>query len=314
MKEQFVLSLLLFLCLQGYTQERLAKGFVLDKESHAALEGVDIWVEGEAEKAITNERGEFVIQVDKGYPFLIISKDTYENLRYKLKAGFQHKPARIYLEPVNYTKNVERDQQYKDSLFFLYKNAVSLSINEFLQIGLGLRYERFIVPKHSLGLHATYYFCGRSLSAYTSGLTYDIEVKYVGFKAAPFYRFYVSRKHTKGLFVDAKIPFGYFSFNDLEYRYSYYHDSHRYKYIYHSFWTWGGGISLGFMSRVGKKNHGFINISVGYQYFPMAKPPEALYEETSGGHIIKYETDVDWWSLTGPGAKFECKFTLGGVF
>jgi hypothetical protein len=312
-KKQFVF-LLLFLCLQGYAQERLAKGFVLDLESHAALEGVEIWVEGEAEKAITNERGEFVIQVDKGYPFLLISKDTYKEFRYKLKAGFQHKPVRIYLESVNYTKNVEWDQQRKDSLFFLYRNAVSLSINEFLQIGLGLRYERFIVPNHSLGLHATYYFRGQSLSAYTAGLTYDIQVNYVGFKAAPFYRFYLARKHAKGLFIDAKIPFGCFSFKNLEYRYSYSHDSHRYKKIHHSFWTWGGGISFGFMSRLGKRKHGFINISVGYQYFPMAKLPEALYEETSSGHVIKYETDVDWWSVTGPGAKFECKFTIGGMF
>ncbi len=244
----------------------------------------------------------------------MISKEAYKNFRYRLKAGFQHRPARIYLESVNYTQNIEIKQQRKDSLFFLYRNAVSLSINEFFQVGLGLRYERFIVPNHSIGLHATYYFCGRSLKAYIAGLSYDIVVKYKGFKAAPFYRFYLLRKPAKGIFIDAKIPVGYFSFNDLEYRYSYYHDSHRYTYIDHSFWTWGGGISFGFMSRVGKRNHGFINISVGYQYFPMVQPPEAIYEETGSGYSIKYETDVEWWSVTGPGASFECKFTMGGMF
>lgn len=315
MKRQYLLFLFLLLSAGLYAQERYAKGYVLDKDSRAALEGVEVRVEGGKEKAITNNRGEFIIDVPKGNRYLIVSMKNYQNFRYKLQPGFQHKPSRVYLESIYSVNNKEKSKQKNDSLFITYKNALSLSILEFLQVGLGIRYERFIVPKHAIGLHATYYFYGISSTVYTDLIGgYELNVKYKGFKIAPYYRFYLLRKKTRGLFLDAKIPFGYFNFNELEYRYSYYYSSHRYKHIDHSFWTWGGGISLGFMSRLPNRNRGFFNISVGYQYLPMVEPPEALYEETNSGHVFKYETDVGWWDGTGPGAKFEVKLTIGGLF
>lgn len=311
MKKQFILFLFIMLALGLYAQKQ-ASGYVLDKDSHAALEGVEVRVDGEKNMAITNKNGEFAVEVLKGRRHLLFSKDRYTSIRYTLKPGFQRGKIRMYLlsdEPVNaYSKK----RLTNDSLFPTYKNAVSISIIEFFAVGLGLRYERFLAKKHAVGLHATYYIRGMSSSMYFN-MGYSIVSTYTGFKMAPFYRFYLARKKTMGFFLDAKVPFGYFYFDDLEYRYSRGISSFLSMSITRSFWTWGGGLSVGFMARLGKSKHGLINFSLGYQYFPMAEVPKSI-DKVYPNVTLTHETDINWWKETGPGASFEVKLTIGGIF
>lgn len=312
MKTQIALFLFFMTSLSLLSQERLAKGYVLDKDSHAAINGAELWVEGEKEKAITNKRGEFVINVPQGRPYLLIKKTEYLDSRFKLQPGFQHRPSRIYLELAKSADILEKKQNKIDSLFMTYKNAVSLSLIELLAVGIGLRYERFLLAKHSIGLHMTYYIYGINSAASTDIGGDEPPTKYHGVKVAAFYRFYVLKKNTRGLFLDAKIPFGYFDFYELTYRY---------KDFYHlditrstTFWTWGTGISVGYLGRLPRTKHGLINISVGYQYFPMADVPKTVSREVSMGTEIDLEIDTSWWDQMGPGASIEVKLTIGGIF
>jgi len=142
---------------------------------------------------------------------------------------------------------------------------------------------------------------------------YSIVSTYTGFKMAPFYRFYLARKKTMGIFLDAKVPFGYFYFDNLEYRYSRGISSYLSMSVTRSFWTWGGGMSVGFMARLGKSKHGLINFSLGYQYFPMAEVPKSI-DKVYPNVTLTHETDINWWKDTGPGASFEVKLTIGGIF
>jgi hypothetical protein len=67
------------------------------------------------------------------------------------------------------------------------------------------------------------------------------------------------------------------------------------------------------MLRMGSTPHGVMNISIGYQYFPIKIPESTDYyidEDTT----IMLETDNDWWYWGGPGSYIDFKFTIGGVF
>jgi hypothetical protein len=68
------------------------------------------------------------------------------------------------------------------------------------------------------------------------------------------------------------------------------------------------------MARLPKTKHGLINFSVGGQYFPMIDIPQTIPLEVSMGGVINLETNTKWWYQTGPGAYFEVKLTLGGIF
>lgn len=312
MKKQLILLLFIMVSV-GLHAQKTATGYVLDKDSHAALEGVKVQVEGEKNMAITNKNGEFAVEVLKGRRKLVFSKDNYTPLTYSLKPGFQRGKIRMYLESYKAVNAYSKKRLEKDSLFSTFKNAVSLSIIEFFAVGIGLRYERFLAQKHAVGLHATYYFNGISTNHYGDmGGGYTIKSTYTGYKIVPFYRYYLSRKKTMGFFLDAKIPFGYFDFDKLVYRYR--TSSHLDISTSPSFWTWGFGVSVGIMTRMPGTKHGVINFSLGYQYFPMADVPKSIPREVSGGTFIPLETETNWWKGAGPGASFEVKFTIGGIF
>ena len=311
MKKQFILFLFLMLAFGLYAQKQ-ASGYVLDKDSHAALEGVEIRVEGEKNMALTNKNGEFAVEVLRGRRRLIFSKDNYTPVRYSLKPGFQRGKIRIYLESDKPVNAYSRKRLTNDSLFPTFKNAVSISIIEFFAVGIGLRYERFLTKKHAVGLHATYYFNGLSPSNYADQSGYQSRATYTGVKMQPFYRFYPIRQKAKGLFLEAKIPFGYFDFDKITYRYR--TTTHLTQSISPKFWTWGFGFSVGLMARIPGSKHGLVNFSLGYQYFPLVDVPKSIPRAVSMGSTINLTADTSWWYSVGPGSYFEVKLTFGGIF
>lgn len=312
MTRYYLILVFFFFTLGAFAQNKTVKGIVLDKDSHAALAGAEVKAEGEDVTAYTDKDGRFNLEIPKGSRRLLVSKAHYNPFRYRLKPGFHWGSQRIYLEAYKPVNPSAKRRLENDSLFLTYKNAVSISVLEFFCVGLGLRYERFLATKHAIGLHATYYFNGISTTYYTDFSGYMSRANYTGFKAAPFYRYYPYRNEKMGFFMEAKIPFGYFDFSKITYRYR--TTTHLTASISPTFWTWGGGISLGLLSRLPGSKHGMMNFSLGWQYFPMADVPEYIPRQVSGGSYIELEGSAGWWYFPGPGSYLEVKLTFGGIF
>lgn len=318
MIKQYALLFFLLLQIGLFAQDRIANGYIYDKDSMQVLKGAEILVHGTQIKGTSNELGKFSLEIPDGYDHIIISMDGYYTLNYLLDNDFHKKLNVIYLESLKFISSPiepdlpKEDTRTRDSIFQSYKNTVSLSVLELFSIAIALRYERFLRPRHAIGLHASYYVRGRSnldppyiYSDYVGGATYN------GFKATPFYRYYLLRKKTMGLFADAKVQFGYFNFDNIWYMYS-----HRTGFAEPSsfdFWSWGGGISLGVMTRMPKTKNAILNFSLGYQYFP-SPTPENYIRQNGNGTISILKADTDWWYRNGPGGRFEVKLTIGGIF
>ena len=198
-------------------------------------------------------------------------------------------------------KNLKIEQT--DSIWKSKKNALSLSLLELYRGGIGVRYERFIKIKQSIGLHFTYYLFGWGYDTYSSGV-FGLDKlpasHFTGFKMAPFYRYYFFRNNRKGLYFEVKMLTGYFDFSEL-----FYVDYDDGEYFSENFWSFGGGVSVGHSLEF-KNSMAVINLSVGLQYFPMNVPETMNY-----GNL---EVSNDWWKILGPGAIFELKLTIGGIF
>jgi hypothetical protein len=216
---------------------------------------------------------------------------------------------KVGLQPHITEASLSKPNLATDSSFLTFKNAISLSLFELINGAVAIRYERFLKPKHSIGVHASFYFYGRN--PVTMGSEHDYYVKYQGFKLSPFYRFYPIRKKRSGFFAEVKIPFGYIHFSELDYHYG--SNSHPRRQVEYSFWTYGFGASVGVMVKLPKTKHGVINISVGYQYFPI-DVPETIQIEFSDGTVLTLQTDTYWWYWGGPGTSLDVKFTIGGIF
>lgn len=312
MIKQCLFILFLMLSIANYAQES-AQGFVYDKESKAAVVGAEVRVLETEIRDTTDESGVFDIKIPEGHSNIIISKENYYTLSYILDRGFEQKPIVIYIESASVIDENLRELPNRDSLFLTYNNALSFSIIELFAVAIALRYERFISsPKHSIGLHASYYVKGMSeFEPYSSDDDSPYGSTYTGFKAVPFYRFYPLRKKTMGLFAEIKIPFGYFDFDYIFYKYSGRAGFARPS--SYNFWTWGAGISIGIMTRLPKSNQGILNFSVGYQYFPMPEPDNYIRNNGNGTTSI-LKPGTDWWYGSGPGGRFEVKLTIGDIF
>lgn len=196
-----------------------------------------------------------------------------------------------------------------DSVQLSYKNAITISLIELFAVAVAPRYERFINPKHSVGVHSSFYVYGRN--PVSLGSERDYYPNFVGFKLAPGYRYYVLRGKNKGVFLEAKAPFGYFYFNELDYH------THRYTardvIIQHSFWSLGCSISIGVMLPFPVKKHGLHNISFGYQYFPIYIP-ETAADVINENTTLHHPHDSYWWYQGGPGSYVEIKYSIGRIF
>ena len=314
MKKAIALSLLLLCISVVHAQDKIAKGYVLDGESHAIIAGARVNVVDTTIINYTDSNGYFSIDIPRRRRYLEISKENYAPRKIALGPGYQHKTLRVYLQLPRVIEKVSKKKRNQDSAFMSYKNAFSLSLFELGAVAIAVRYERFLAKRHSMGIHVSSYVYGHSYFGELSSATYGpykINSKYLGFKAAPFYRFYAYLKSTLGVFIDAKIPFGYFNFYDLEYQFS--SSNHTTVSVSHSFWTYGVGVAAGCMFALPRTKHGFVNISFGYQYFPVVKGPESLTLDY-GTYVLTYHTNYEWWYMPGPGSSFEFKLTMGGIF
>lgn len=281
----------------SYGQEKQVKGTVFNKITHEPVQSVKVLEVKDGNVSFTDSTGFFsVISESKSREF-IFSHIDYDTLLFKYPRGYPKKKLKIGMTPVNLYEH--------DTIWIKHKNAVSFSPLELAAGAVAFRYERFLKLKQSVGIHTSFYLYGYMNFIVASGY-HDVAFK--GLKAAPFYRYYPIRKVSYGFFVEGKIPVGYFDFSQLIYGYR---NTGALNFP-QTFWTAGVGAAIGWLFRLGKTNHGMANLSLGLQYFPLNIPKTR--QGIINGEKVSLGQNNEWWYVTGPGAVFEFKFTIGGIF
>lgn len=298
MLSAIVLFGLLFVSGLVYSQEKQTTGKVLNIITKEAVAGVKVLEVKHGNTSFTDSTGHFSVTLPKRSRKLLFTHDEYISFRHKFPPATPHKNLKILLTPTNHN--------ISDTLWRRQKNAISFSTMELISGAVAVRYERFLKEKHSVGLHTSVYLYGYNNFIFDLG---NNPANFKGIKLAPFYRFYPARSNSQGLFLEGKIPFGYFNFSRLTY--SYEHQSYT-KNFPQQFRTVGGAVAIGWMFRLGSTRHGVGNFSIGLQVFPMDVPTEM--EGELGGGVVTYTLNNAWWYITGPGSILEFKFTLGGIF
>lgn len=305
MKKVIFLGILLLLVQSLFSQQREAKGYVINKLDNMLIQDAKVSVVSSEIFNYTDELGHFQIEVPKKHHFLMVTKPGFKSAKVHLIPGFKNITIRVELVPQAYYASVG------DTNFINYKNVVTFAPLELIGGAFAIRYERFLKPRHSVGVHSSVYFYGRNVSS--MGSEYNYYPVYQGVKLSPFYRFYPFRNNRRGLFAEVKFPFGYIHFSELDYHYT--SSTHPRVKLEYSFWTYGFGASVGMMFKFPRKEHGVINISVGYQYFPIDVPETIQYPlHDKDGTVLTLPTDTRWWYWGGPGTSLDLKFTIGGIF
>ncbi|MEE4258507.1 MAG: hypothetical protein V2I62_01995 [Bacteroidales bacterium] len=303
--------LLLFLIVQNlHCQDKTASGIVFDNLNFLLIQDAKIQVENNDRIEYSNEKGRFDIQVPNEHNRLLISKEGYKSKKLRLKNDFQERMFKVGLKPLNRSDSsgLSNATSEKIYLFDPFKNALSLSAIELFVGAIAIRYERFTKSKSTMGVHSSFYIVGRNPT--TIGSEHDYYMRYQGIKLNPFYRFYIVNSERIGLFAEGKITVGYIHFSKLDYHYG--QSSHMYKQIEYDFWSAGYGLSLGIALKASKPKRFLLNISVGYQYFPI-DVPETMQVQTQV-NTFTYRTETDWWYKGGPGSKLDIKLTIGRIF
>ncbi len=251
----------------------------------------------------TNDTAWYVIDLPDSSRYLEVPRKDFRpgKIHYHPE---DHYPLRLNLQSLQSYQMLQSQRRQRDSIIESAKQSLSVSMLEFFAVAIAGRYEYFPFKRHSVGVHASFYLYGRN--PLNIGSEYDYYPVFYGVKLAPAYRFYPLRKKVR-LFIEGKVPLGYFYFSKLPYHYG---QSTSMKVdIQYQFFTAGYSAAVGACFPLRK---GMITISIGYQYFPIKVPD--TYESEVGGQTITYTTDTNWWYKAGPGSKLEIKFLLGEIF
>jgi hypothetical protein len=300
MKKATITLALLFASLIGFSQNKTAKGTVLDINSRSAITNAVVSINDTSISTTTNDAGKFSIEVPKSFHTLTVQHEGYADKEIILRPGFQHLPIPIYLQ----SEQLKNEEKAKDSIFNSRKNTLSLSTLELINVTLAGNYERLFSEKHSLGAYLSIYIYGRNLLGMSE---YDYYPHYQGFKFAPDYRYYPI-KNNRVLFIEGKLQVGYIHFSKLPYHYGDY--TYLYQNIQYSLWTGGFGASVGFKINAKKAILTFV---LGYQYFPI-HVPATIERVLHDDDLSTLTTDTYWWYQGGPGCPFVFKFLIGGTF
>jgi hypothetical protein len=284
------------ICFTAYKENRSITGLIEDGIHKEPIINAQIRLANNKIIAYSKLDGKFKTVIPKSTKNLIINHPEFNTLVFPIAQLKGHTP---YPEIKMFRKvPLEKDTSWKN-----WNNYLSWTINEMIAGGIGLRYERFLKFRHSVGLHCTYYFHGYATPVAIIGMGSST---YKGVKVYPFYRFYVWREFQKGGFAEVKLTTGYFDFSRLHYgsKEGDYGDN-----IATNFWTAGIAVAWGWYFRPRKIDHLVLNLSIGLQYLPM-KVPKSM--ETQ--HYGTYHVDDTWWYFSGPGSVLEIKFIIGGIF
>jgi hypothetical protein len=294
-------------------QEKIVRGKVFDVRTNRPLNGAMVELMKSEHKAYTDSAGYFNINVIRKAGSLVCSSEGYRTLIYSYKGPRWKGPHEIGLtDTLAFVRNRIAADSVWSGIWEQHKNALCFLPFELIIGSLAVQYERMLTLKHSVGLHTSCYLFGWGYSMNTGGETSN----FTGIKFAPFYRFYAKSKTDSRFFIEGKLITGYFNMHPVLYRYdvSYWFDID-YLTVERdlNFWTFGGGIALGWAIRMPKINNGIFNLSLGFQALPLRAPPGTSVKE---GYDVTYNYNLDelWWYLGGPGSVFQIKLAYGGFF
>ncbi len=263
-------------------------GYVNDRYTYAPLEGVLVQTDDSFTTAYTDKTGYYKIKIPRKNLKLYFHLDKYkpEKIRFSLTARRQD----ARLAPID--NDAERYGKPAG------KNAISWLPIKLIWGAVGLRYERIIGSKFSVGAYADWYF---------SGQQYFGDEEYTGIKVTPTFRYFFRHHEALGFYIQASAIIGYFDFSVLNYVNP---DDHEEVYsVEDFFWTGGAGFAIGAYFSFSRKNAVFLDLNVGSQIMPANYPSKV---ETPFGST--YEHYNTWWYMGGPGSLIEIKIAIGGMF
>ncbi len=282
-----ITMLLATMFLYSYGQEEKMKqiqGKVINRKSGLEISNATVSTMDSAYSVKTLKLGSFFIKVPRSTDALVFSHEDYHTKVFKLK-------------PSKRVVNVELRRNTPDSMDLpKLNNTISFLPTKLITGAFSMRLERFIEHKYSGGIYITYYFKGRQ---------YFGSEEYTGIKVSPYFRYYIQRNKSYGVYVQATVIIAYFDFTKLNYQYE-----HSYtKSFETNFWTGGIGGAFGITDIVKNSKHFIIDINVGWQLLPPLYPTEI-----TGEHGETYSHNNLWWVVGGPGSIVEIKLAVGGIF
>jgi hypothetical protein len=234
----------------------------------------------------------------------IVSHKDYYSYIADVPANKNNIPDVILMEPL-------KPKILKDSSFKA-KNSVRLVLNSLFAGAVEIDYERFLRQKHSVGLKSSFYLYKGIPYVEMILFSSNEMATFTGIKFSPYYRYYFWRNKTNGGFVEGKISYGNFDFEDINYFEVPSHDDEDAKSFSETSNSLGFGGSFGWMIH-STRSPVVLNFSLGVQYFSL-NVPKNKYIEEYGGYLRPYEVDDLFWYMFGPGRVIEIKFMIGGIF
>lgn len=279
----FFATIFLFSVGQEEKMKRI-QGKVVNRKSGLQISNVTVSTIDSVYTVKTLKRGSFYIKVPRSTDRLMFSHEDYRTRVYKLK-------------PSKKIINIELLRITPDSADLpKLKNTISFLPTKLITGAFGLRLERFIETRYSAGIYLTYYFNGRQ---------YFGSEEFTGTKLSPYFRYYIKRNKSYGVYAQATMIVAYFDFSRLNYNYM-----HKYnKSVEANFWTGGVGAAFGITDIVKNSKHFIIDINIGWQMLPSFYPTEI-----TGEHGETYTHNSLWWVIGGPGSIVEIKLAVGGIF
>lgn len=262
-------------------------GMVNDRYTFEAVGNVLVFTGDSLNATNTGEDGYYELSMPRK-----TKKIYFQHVDYypeKIRLAFQTRKLDLRMKPVS-----QKKARYGA---LTYRNAIGWLPVKHLLGALGLRYERFLGVRYSVGLYLDWYYRGREF--------FGTE-KYQGFKIAPAFRYYFRHHRAGGFYLQAYGLLGYFDFSELNYEHPY--DEGNILTTSYRFWTGGVGNSIGAYFALGESRQAYIDINVGFQYL------EANFPTQKNNNGTIYHHNNGWWYLGGPGSFIEVKLALGGLF
>lgn len=277
------------------------KGVVFDRITRKPIQDAEVSDSLSGSTTLTDQLGGFTIRLTNNTAKIKIIHKNYEPQTITWTYDPEKAFLKIRLKPLHPEQIV--------TFWRNHKNAISFSFLEMFIGALGVRYERSLNNYHAVGVYTSIYLIGKNPEAL--GFENVSYPRYHGFRLSPFYRFYPLSREYFGLFAEIKGHLGYIYFAKLPYHYGLYGSGSVNK--EYSFWNIGYAASIGITIKLPKNNPRFINISVGYQHFPI-DVPESVKIAIDDNNVLIGTTNTAWWYHGGPGTRLDIKFTMGGIF
>ncbi len=295
---KFTCFIAFLISFQLAAQDKHAKGYILNTVTDKPVANAKITEVTNGNHVYSDSSGFFEIDIPKRNREFLVTHDDYKPMIQRLHPHQSLSNLIFKITPYNFN--------LIDTAWRSYKNTIMLAPFELINGAVALRYERFLKPKHSIGLHTSVYLFG--FNSYVFDLGY-YSASFKGIKLTPFYRYYPVRSNYHGFFLEGKISYGYIHFSELTYEYAGYYK----KRLEVSFSTFGATIAIGWMFRIPKSKHGVGNFSIGLQSFPF-NGSTSVQAPRADGTMVTWTTNPYWWYIWSPGAVLEFKFTIGGIF